>query len=315
MTPKKTNSSLPKSFLIFILVSLFFWFLTKLSKQYENSVELKVSYENLPIDKVVKNDLPATINVGVKASGFKLFYANLVSPSITVNCSNLESIINSSFWLNLQNQKNEIQSQLSNGMVISYFNPAKIKVDFDQLESKKVKINPRLSLDFKDNFDAYEKSVIQPDSIVVSGPKSILDSIKKLDTELLVLENVESDVSEKLSIHKKYKGLGVVFKEMEVQFTMKVDKFTEGSIQVPFTVLNMPLDKNISTFPNEVKITYKVGLNDYNRVNKDLFKVQCDFNEAVENSLNFLIPKMIASPPFVKDIHLNTKKIDFFITK
>ena len=112
-----------------------------------------------------------------------------------------------------------------------------------------------------------------------------------------------------------YKQMSVVHKDIDVYYKLTVDKFTEGTLQLPFKVLNMPLDKNISTFPNEVKITYKVGLKDYGKVSKELFIIECDFNEALENNLNFLIPKLVSSPSFVKDLHLNTKKIDFFITK
>lgn len=315
MTPKKTSSSLPKSFLIFVLLALFFWFLTKLSKNYESTVDVAVNFTDIPVNKVVKSELPRTIEIHVSASGFKLFYANLIAPKISISCANLEASYGDTFTLNLAAQKAAIQKQLSNGLSIAYFTKPKLLLEFDVLDTKKVAVKPVVNIVFKGNYDAYGDVVLQPDSMLVSGPKSVLDTLRFLNTSPLTLVDVESNISQDLSIHPDYEKNGVVFDSKTITYSARVDKFTEGSIALPFVIKNEPNNNRITTFPNVVKLTYKVGLRDYNKVSSNLFVIECDFKEAQENNLGFMIPKVVSFPSFIKDLHLNTQKIDFFITK
>lgn len=310
----KSNKSLPKTFLIFTIISLFFWFLTKLSKQYQNVVEIRSEYVNLPIDKVVKNELPEIIKVNVKASGFKLLYFDFFTPKVSIDCKALVSE-NGKNWLDLNSQKNKVQNQLTNGVLVEYFDQSRLEIDFELLESKKVKIYPNTSISFKDNYDSYGIGITSPDSIVVSGPKSVLDTLTHLDTEKIELTDVESKVSKKIVIDKRYKEQGVVYANTEIVYSLDVGKFTEGTINLPFKIKNEPSDNSINTFPNLVKLTYKVGLNDYGKVNENLFLIECDYKESIENGLTFLIPKIVTYPSFIKDLSLKTQKIDFFIKK
>ena len=96
---------------------------------------------------------------------------------------------------------------------------------------------------------------------------------------------------------------------------MEVDKFTEGTLVIPFKIKNNPTDKVIATFPTSVTVTYRVGLKDYNKVTPNLFLIECDYQESVENKLNFMIPKVVSKPDFIKNLHINNQKIDFFIKK
>lgn len=315
MSSKKLNSSLPKTFVVFIFLSLLFWFLTKLSKVYQDTIQIDVSYENLPNDKVLKNQLPDFIDMNVEASGFKLFYANIISPKVSVDLSQIEQTSDKDYWLDLDIQKSKVQNQLSNLITINYFEVSRIKVEFDQLDSKYLKIDPDVSISFKDNFDAYGSVKTIPDSIKVSGRKSILDTLFELKTEFIELIDVDKDIDQMLKIHPMYRNKGIVFDDLSVGYEMQVVKFTEASLEIPFVIKNQPNNQNINTFPNTVKINFKIGLKDYEKINKNLFIVECDFEESLDNDLDFLIPKVISYPNFVKDLHLKTQKIDFFITK
>ena len=86
-------------------------------------------------------------------------------------------------------------------------------------------------------------------------------------------------------------------------------------VSVPFTIKNKPVNEDFNTFPNTVEISFRVALEDYEKINKNLFVVECDFELSNENNLNFLVPKVISSPAYLKDVQLKTEKIDFFITK
>ena len=131
----------------------------------------------------------------------------------------------------------------------------------------------------------------------------------------MVISSVESSVKETLVIDPSYKSKGLQYKDVSVIYNVPVDKFTEGSLTLPFKIKNVPNNLSVQTFPKNVKVTYKVGLKDYNKVSESLFKIECDYLMSVKNDLSFFIPKIIASPSFVKDVKLHTQKIDFFTTQ
>lgn len=315
MTLKNNKKYLPKSFLIFLVVSVFFWMLTKLSKEYDSSLYLRSNYINMPINKVLIEDLPKSILVNVKASGFKLFYAELFPLKVKIETSNLEKRDKNLFTLDLDLQESKIQKQLPKGVLLNYFESPKINMVLDELEQKKVKIEPNVVFSFKDNYDKYGKETLIPDSILISGPKKVLDSLQVIRTKRIEFNNADEDISANLSIDPIYKKLAVVYESNSIIYNVEVSKFTEATLNLPFSIINYPSDKEITTFPSMISITFKVGLKDYEKVNPNLFLIECDFQQSLDNNLDFLIPKIVSSPNFIKNLKLNNQRIDFFIKK
>ena len=56
------------SFILFFLLSVVFWFMTKLSKEYEGTIKYPVVYNNLPDNKLLQENPLDFIEVYVKAS-------------------------------------------------------------------------------------------------------------------------------------------------------------------------------------------------------------------------------------------------------
>src|SRR6188508_3084070 len=55
-----------------LFVSIIFWFLIALSKNYPARLRFPLKYINIPELKLVTNDLPRAIDVSVKTTGFKI---------------------------------------------------------------------------------------------------------------------------------------------------------------------------------------------------------------------------------------------------
>ena len=66
-------------FFFFLLLSILFWFLTALNKEYVTSISYPVRYIRFPEDKVLVNDIPDRLELNVNASGFTLLRYKLKS--------------------------------------------------------------------------------------------------------------------------------------------------------------------------------------------------------------------------------------------
>ena len=64
-----------------ILICLFFsslcWVLIALSKDYVAHITFKLKYEDVPVDYQITNDLPETMKLTLKTSGFRILSARL----------------------------------------------------------------------------------------------------------------------------------------------------------------------------------------------------------------------------------------------
>ena len=93
------NSNISKNFTLFILVSVVFWFLTKLSKEYESTVVYPVSYENLPNDKLLQEEPEKEISIHIKATGFKIISGKLLPRTLKINATNLRLKSKTDYYL------------------------------------------------------------------------------------------------------------------------------------------------------------------------------------------------------------------------
>ena len=88
---EKNNKSnkLYYTFILFSILSVVFWFMTKLSKEYDTSIKYPVSYINLPSNKLLQEKPLEYIDIRIKATGFKLISSKVSPRKLTIDASNI----------------------------------------------------------------------------------------------------------------------------------------------------------------------------------------------------------------------------------
>lgn len=313
MQKEKKQRKIPKSFFVTLIVALFFWTLTKLSKEYQTVITFPVEYVNLPQDKLIQSPPLEKIEIQGKASGFKIFGIRIFKKNIKLDVKKLQRKSNSGFYLLIENQKISIQNQISNDFEINSIEQDTIYLDLGLLTSKKIPLKGTFDFSYKLGYHLTNKVEIKPDSILVSGPERQIDTLQYLYLEKLTLENVSSTIEQKLKI--KEISDAIKFSTKEAAVFGKVDQFTEGNLELPFEIINLPDSISVTTFPKRVKIFYQVGLTNFNKVNAASFKVICDYTNSLNNNLNYLIPRVFIKPEFVTSVKVLPNKIEYLIQK
>ena len=86
-------------------------------------------------------------------------------------------------------------------------------------------------------------------------------------------------------------------------------------MEVPFEIDNLPEDIKIDAYPKVVKLSFKVGLSNFNKINENSFSVRCDYAFSKQNNLAYLIPKLDIKSDLVRDVKIIPGRIDFLIQK
>ena len=313
MRKEKNQRKVPKSFFVALIVALLFWSLTKLSKEYQTVITFPVEYVNIPQDKLIQSTPLEQINIQVKASGFRLFGISIFKKKIQLDAKKLQRKTNSKFYLLIENQKIDIQNQVSNNFIINGIEQDTIYLDLGQLTSKKVALKGTFDFTYKLGHHLTKQVIITPDSILVSGPKRQIDTLKYIYLEKLELKDISKSIEQTIKINEISDAIKFNLKEAAV--FGEVYRFTEGNLELPFEIINLPDSVSVTTFPKKVKVFYQVRLTNFSKVNIASFKIVCDYNNSLNNNLNYLIPRVVTKPGFVTSVKINPNKIEYLIQK
>lgn len=308
----KNNKKL-RIFLLFLMLSIIFWMLIKLSKNYIADVEFDLTYTDIPQNKLLQNEPDKKIKLTINTVGFKLLKYTLKKSDLNYNLSEIKRKKGSEYYSLTKSNINYLQSQLSAETVVLNVDPDTLYFDFGVKKSKKAKVIPKLKIEFKPGFNMIKNYTIEPDVVTVSGPAKILDSIDIIYTEEINWRDVSESFEKKINLSIPSNAVSLSTNQITIKG--KVEKITEGSFVVPFKVVNLPGKYIISTFPKEVKVIYQVALNDYNKISANSFKVEIDYKQTEENNLEYLIPKIVEKPEILFDVKIVPNKIEFLIKK
>lgn len=299
----------------FLIASVLIWMLITLSKEYTATLRFPLKYSDFPQDKLLQKEPLSEIDVIVKSSGFNILKSRLSDKNLVFNAKSLNKKSSSQYYFLTRNQFKSVQKQLQSGVQLQEISLDTIFLDLGSLISKKVALKPNLEINYHIGYDILESVSMDPDSILISGPKGQIENIKIINLELLKLEDVKSDFSKNVKIILPENTGNIKLNSKFTKISGEVEKFTEGTFKISFKVLNLPKDINLTTLNKTIEVVFVVALSNFDKVNKDFFEVVCDYNIAKENKLNYLIPKVTVNSRLIKSFKVIPNKIDFLIQK
>ncbi len=301
-----------KTFSFFLGFSAMIWVVTQFSKDYTEVLEMPIVYTNLPKDKILVGDTPKTLDIRIRDRGFYIAWNRMFPQEIIIDISDAREE-GKSLVYDLELQKTAILSQLDLEYENVVFLQKNIKISFEQLTIKKVAVIASIDLSFAVGYSALKEIELQPDSIRVSGAASIMDTLKTIKTKPLKIKNISNDIKGKVKLETSNLKQVSLYQN-EVNYSIRTEKFTEGKVEIPIKLLNVPEGTNVVIFPKNVVIYYQVSLKDFEKIDSSSFLVAVDFKNA-KDSDGFLIAQILEEPKQVNNIRLNEKKIQFVIKR
>lgn len=300
-------------FLICLLIATILWFLNALGKDYTTTMSYSVKYTNPPENLFLSNNPPQKLNIDVNAHGFTLLRHKL-SISVSPIILNLTAIRNASdsdattFSVRTETLIKRISDQVSNEITITDIEPEVILLVFDSLATKKVPVTADVSVGFKPQFFLNGNVTLKPDSVELTGPTSILDTIHVLQTRKRNFENLDSEVNTAMNILHPEKTK-VIPKKVELK--VPVERFTEKKIKIPVQIRNKPEDANLKIFPSEVDVSFLVALSDYESISASDFSVFAVYDSIHSNeTLEVMVDK---KPGFIQQLRVTPPSVEFLI--
>jgi hypothetical protein len=310
------NDKRVAAYLICVAIATGFWFLNALSKTYTVDLNVPINYINLPANKTLANQPPEKFELKVRAHGFTIIRYKIsfwILP-MAFNVNNMtgdrmETKSKNYFAFPSWQFLSPLSNQFSNEMEVVKMSPDTLFFKFDKLSEKWVKIKPMVKIDLDKQYRISGNLQTIPDSINISGPQSILDTIRYISTVMNLYEKVDEAINEQIALNKIRETF---FERQTVKLIVPVEEYTETQLPVPVDLPDSPADKKIKLFPAKVKVIFKVSLSRFSEIKPEDFKLIVTYNEIVQGKQKLKV-FIESTPPFLYDLKIVPEELEYLI--
>lgn len=306
---KKSNV---KTFLFFLLFTSVLWLFKQFSKNYTKEIEVVIQYEDIPQDKIFNKKSDQVVRMVFNGNGFRLINYYWGKPVLRLNIKDAIANTKGEYNFYVDKESSILKNKLDfNGRILSVQKDT-LRLKLDHKSQKKIPVVIEQNIQYSSGYGSSKGVSVFPDSVMVSGPSQIVDTIQSVKTKKLVLEGLNIDYTSELGIETLPSN--VIVTPSKVKSSILVSKFTEGSQKIPITLNNIPQGLDVKIFPKEISVVYRVSLDKYNEISPRDFIVVADYAKASEESL-FLSLELINKSKFVHDVRLQEKQVQFIVLK
>jgi hypothetical protein len=299
-------------FSIFLLISAGIWLLNALSKNYTDVIEYPLVYSDFPENKVFVGEMPSHLDLQINAHGYALLrykmFKKPVPISFKVSAFNMNRGPNSARpFIVTRYLRDQIATQLPAELELLEIKPDTLFFQFADKVTKMVKIKPNFDYSIEKQFTIKDDIKLTPDSVEVTGPDLILDTLKYVYTEKYVLGELNRNYSDKVRLNRE---ADLEYSISRVNCSIELERYTELQVTVPIEVLNLPDSIQLQTFPSTIKLNCRVGLSKYDRIETYPFRAVVYYDK-IDDGVMALNVNIQNLPTYLLGYEFNPKTVEF----
>jgi YbbR domain-containing protein len=290
------------------LFSVILWVFVSFSGEFSINLKLPIEIINIPDGYAMSSLSAKEVSLSLKGQGWQLAQHTLGrNPKFLAASTGKPGIHSITTRNSLDNNE-----WLSSSLQIAEINPEKIDIEIESIVTKKVPINPIMTISYKPGYGLVSPIETNPDSIIVTGPKSLIGQINYVTTKNINFESVEKNVNSKIEfvpiefIKLNRYDCNVVFQVQKI-----VDK-TFDNLHVE--ARNVPGYYDLVLSPSRIKVVLRGGLNILSKIKEEDIQPYVMFRQALSDTLGAIEP-FIDIPEFTTIIDKKPRRLDYIIKK
>jgi len=293
-------------FIASVIFAVILWGSISLSDIYYTNVDVKLTLTNFPQNYTTGSILPEKIRLRVKGQGWRLVSIN-VGPETEFRVSvggdsgrqdiNLYKHLESNRWL------------LSEVEIMNIY-PDSINFFVERIISKKLPVVSGLNLGFKPGYGLASDIVLRPDTIVVTGPLSLLKNMNEIKTEDKSLTLLDSRTETEVSL-PVFNGFN--FSINLIAVVLDVQKIVDKQFEdITVEVIDIPSRKEVVLLPNKIGFNVRGGIEILGKLKQDQFRAYIRYQSLVQDTTGSVTP-VLEMPKNVILQYLKPDKLRYVI--
>lgn len=296
--------------LICIGFAFLIWLFTKLSQSFINEREVTINYV-VPDKRIMAGNAPYTIAVKVEANGWDHIRNSLRRKPLNIKL-NLDEKKDFQSFSNLQIESALSRSLASNTRVVTGSIP-NIEVRMDDKAFKRIPVTLVHSISPAPQYKLTDTLKTIPDSITVSGPEFIIDKLNTWETEKLVISDLKEPQNAPVKL-KTHPLETVSFDPPEVNCNIKVEFFSEKTVEVPIIVEQIPDSIIYVINPRKVVVSFTAIRSIYDNITEQDFTATVNFGEFDYSNAQPL-PIILKVPNGIDKVKMKQESAEIFVNK
>lgn len=297
------NASNVRVILLCLFAATTFWFFNALNENYSTTVKYPLQFVYNQESYIALDPLPEEVQINVTGLGWNLFRNSLgikVDPlEIPLEQpAETKKIVAASIPGLISDQLDELQ--------LNYVLTDTLFVNIDSKLTRKFKLSiDSAGINLLNNYRIISPIASNPDSVTLTGPSSVINSLKDTIWVSLPQTEIDENYQEDVSINIPNGGL-IRRDPPTVNVTFEVEEFVKRELSVPLKIENTP-DRAYIT-KDDVTVSFFVRASQSENIDPSTFTVVLDF-KTMRAEDSTVRPVIQSVPDMVKDVELDTMRL------
>ncbi len=288
------------------LFSVILWVFVSFSNDYTTTFRIPIEFTNIKEGNSLLSQSHSDISLTINGQGWSLAQITF-GPKTTFKISTNENV-----GLQNYNVRDAISDNvwLSTSVQVVLIAPLDISYSVERLNYKTVPLVSDVVIGISDGYGLVSKVELTPDSVKISGPKSLVKSIESVSTKKFEFD----DINESISTQLKLKSIKYInFENNMTNIEFGVQKIVDKTFySIPINVINVPNLRELYLFPPNVDITLRGGLENLGVQDVEGISAVVDFNDAFRDTLGF-VKAQVTIPEFTTLTNVKPNTLKYII--
>ena len=297
-------------FLIFLAISIAFWFMQSLQETKEVSIGYALKVEDVPTSVIFTSDLPEQVHVNYTGKVWDALYHKFLANEQHEVVLKFKDIDNQDGKISIDANavRRALARHTDKDMVYNSISPSRIDVYYSHGQHKRVPVTFGGRIATASGRFLGE-TILRPDSVDVFAPGHLYDSIRSIATEKVIYTDVEDTIVAKLALEAP-RGVKLTPDSVNAKFC--VDIYIDKTLQVPIYCANVPNNRIMRLFPLKTSVTFLISATLYDEIKPDDFIIIVDYLEISDNTKRCRL-HVSQSPNGIRNIRISPEYVEFVI--
>jgi hypothetical protein len=256
-----------------VLVGLILWLIVVMQKEYTYQVNVPINLIRLAEGKVLAQKIPVSALIEFKGKGSAITGMLFYNVSLNLELPEMDN----STTIKLKDYLHFLDLPATFGLEIGeIIEPKTIEFVVDDLITSKKPILLSGSVGTTDGYTLMGYTLI-PDTVEISGPKSLVNRQDYVFTDLLEIDNQKMNFTSQISLKNPQPGI-TSLNPFGIEVTFDIQRLIERVVyDIPIRVINVPPNYTVEAVPNKMSLKIKGGEDLVAKIETDDFKAEIDF--------------------------------------
>ncbi|MCH5174494.1 MAG: hypothetical protein J1F40_01235 [Prevotellaceae bacterium] len=297
-------------FMIFLAISIAFWFMQSLQETKEVSIAYTLKVEDVPTRVIFTSDLPEQVNVNYTGKVWDALYHKFLANEQHEVVLKFKDIDNQDgkIVIDANAVRRAVVRMADKDMVYTSVTPNRIEVYYSHGQHKRVPVTFGGKISTATGRFLGE-TILMPDSVDVFAPSHMYDSIRSISTEKIIYTEVEDTIMARLALNAP-RGVKLTPDSVKAKFC--VDIYIDKTLQVPIYCANVPNNRIMRLFPLKTSVTFLVSATLYDEIKPDDFIIIADYSETSNDTKRCRL-HVSQKPNNIRNLRISPEYVEYVI--